>query len=184
MTDIYALPECLTCNDTIKLAHTEPSENSVPLGSSENCLFYSASFSQGGDFYALECLGDRIPITFIKSVDDRTLERKKTKKIDRFRFIYLVIYGSMIICLDVFEKNDELRHLIETRILPRKSYLRVFLDNNTGACKNPYYVINNYEIVNVTQIKTRTPRSSIQRGSSHHQILAHRFCSTCKSRSV
>lgn len=35
---------------------------------------------------------------------------------------------------DIFEKNDELRQMVDSRILPRKSYIRVFLDNNTNTC--------------------------------------------------
>lgn len=108
VTDLYSLPQCLTCNETITIPITEPAENSVLIGESGNCLYYFASFSVGSDYYALECLGDRIPITYIKSIDDKTIEY-------------------------VFEKNDELKQLVESRILPRKSYLRVFLDNNTGA---------------------------------------------------
>lgn len=42
----------------------------------------------------------------------------------------------MFIVLDVFENNSYLRYLVESRILPRKGYLRVQLDNVMGACKS------------------------------------------------
>lgn len=78
--DHLSISQCLTCNDTIKIPFTEPVDNSVPLATSENCLYYMATFSQGGGYYVLECLGDRIPITYVKSVDEPTFERNKTVK--------------------------------------------------------------------------------------------------------
>lgn len=47
----------------------------------------------------------------------------------------MCILKYLFILIDVFEKNEELRQLVESRILPRKSYLRVYLDNITNSCK-------------------------------------------------
>ena len=77
VTDLSTLSECLTCNDTIEIPFENPFENSVVLGSSETCLYYSASFSLNGGYYALECLGEKIPSTYLKSSTNKTIERKK-----------------------------------------------------------------------------------------------------------
>jgi len=44
----------------------------VELTDGKSCLYHSASFSLNSDYYVLECLGDRIPITFIKNVEEKT----------------------------------------------------------------------------------------------------------------
>ena len=74
VTDVSKSSECLTCNSTIEIPHVDPALNSVPLISSEYCLYHAASFSTNGDYYVLECLGDRIPITYVKSTEDKKLE--------------------------------------------------------------------------------------------------------------
>lgn len=101
---MYALPECLTCNDTIKVPYTDPNLNSVLVGEGTNCLYYSASFSQGGDYYALECLGDRIPITYIKSTNDKTVERMD-RNINHFVFYHYLKHSQLELYLKMFSKR-------------------------------------------------------------------------------
>lgn len=86
VTDLYSLPQCLTCNETITIPITEPAENSVLIGESGNCLYYFASFSVGSDYYALECLGDRIPITYIKSIDDKSIECELLNRLEKLYY--------------------------------------------------------------------------------------------------
>ena len=71
------MPECLTCNTTFKYTYTEPFENAVVIGSADVCAYYSASFSPNGEYYALECLGDKIPHTYVKSINDKDIECKR-----------------------------------------------------------------------------------------------------------
>ena len=73
MTDQLSKPECLTCNN-ITIPYEDPSQHTVRLDSSENCLYYTASFSNNGDYYVLECMGDRIPISYIKKSDNSSFE--------------------------------------------------------------------------------------------------------------
>lgn len=108
VTDVNSHPICLTCNSSIKIDHTDPFENSVDLGSTDHCLYYSAVFSLNSEYYALECLGDRIPIVWLKDSRNESVEF-------------------------VFEKNDHLRQMVQKKILPRKGYLRVTLENTTTS---------------------------------------------------
>ena len=36
---------------------------------------------------------------------------------------------------DIFERNEELKQNLYKKLLPKKAYLRVYLDNDTHACK-------------------------------------------------
>ncbi|CAF0793607.1 unnamed protein product [Brachionus calyciflorus] len=107
VNDASRTGECLTCNSSFTMPFEDPSAHTHSLASENNCLYHSASFSNTGDYYVLECLGDRIPITYIKSAENSSYNY-------------------------VLETNDELRHLVNSKILPRKSYLRVPLDNSTN----------------------------------------------------
>lgn len=69
--NVNSRSECLTCNFTGVLPPVNnPSQNAMPITDGKSCLYHAASFSTDGDYYVLECLGDRIPITFIKNVTD------------------------------------------------------------------------------------------------------------------
>lgn len=111
--------ECLTCKDSDELpeVYEEPSKNLLQFNSSERCLYHDASFSSDGGFYALECLGDRLPITYIKSSVDEGLN-----------FTY--------------EDNAKLRELVETKLLPRKAYLTVDLGDGEKADAEIYYPVD------------------------------------------
>ncbi len=72
LSDINSQSECLTCVDKESVPkHTNPIDNSVDIAEGKACLYYSASFSTNADFYVLECLGDRIPVSYIKSVQEK-----------------------------------------------------------------------------------------------------------------
>lgn len=70
MKDASRIGLCLTCNSSIKIEHDDPSAHMQPLASETNCLYHSAHFSVNGDYYILECLGDRIPISWIKNSEN------------------------------------------------------------------------------------------------------------------
>ncbi len=54
--------ECITCN--------------MNLEDTGTCLYNSPSFSPNTDYYILDCLGDKIPMTYVKSIKNKTYERK------------------------------------------------------------------------------------------------------------
>ena len=78
------MSECLTCNDSIVVPFNKPFENSAYIGSSDSCLYYSATFSLSGGYYALECLGEKIPITYLKSSTDKSIECKNNFILTQF----------------------------------------------------------------------------------------------------
>ena len=87
--DSNSKAECLTCNETEIIPPViKPSENSALLTDSQSCLYYSASFSTNGDYYALECLGERIPITYIKKVDEKKIKLKDQEGTQESKSIY------------------------------------------------------------------------------------------------
>lgn len=106
---------CLTCKDAEKLpeVYVKPIKNMSMFNSSERCLYHDVSFSTEGEFYALECLGDRLPITYIRSASDESVNY-------------------------TYENNTQLRDLVETKLLPRKSYLTVEL----GDGQSSFYFLN------------------------------------------
>ncbi len=112
-TVLNSKPVCLTCKDSnnLKKEFKEPVNNQLEFTESTKCLYFSASFSTNGDFYALECLGDRIPITYIKSTMNEKLDY-------------------------VYEDNSKLRAIVDSKVLPKKSYLTVVLDEETGESKS------------------------------------------------
>jgi hypothetical protein len=67
---------CLTCNETIQIAHVDPAANRLAIGSGENCLYNSVSFSPNSKYYVLECLGDKIPVISLKNIENSTFECK------------------------------------------------------------------------------------------------------------
>ncbi len=76
--DVNSVSECLTCpSEPEPYKYVKPSTNQMDITESTNCLYYSASFSLNANFYALECRGDRLPITYIKSTEDKTIECKQ-----------------------------------------------------------------------------------------------------------
>jgi dipeptidyl aminopeptidase/acylaminoacyl peptidase len=99
----------LTCQDSANLPKTINTSDKNLLGfyASEKCLYHTASFSYNGEYFALDCLGDRIPITTIRSVASPN-----------------VFY--------VYEDNYELRQLVDSKVLPQKAYKNVVLDEETG----------------------------------------------------
>jgi dipeptidyl aminopeptidase/acylaminoacyl peptidase len=101
--------ECLTCNISL---HVEPQlppiKQAVMIGTSDNCFYFDSSFGKNAKFYVLECLGDGVPVVKVKSIDNKTIDH-------------------------IIENNDQLRDLINTKILPNKSYLRVHIDNITNS---------------------------------------------------
>ncbi len=103
---------CMTCKDSEKLKKEfkEPANNMFEFTESNYCLYFSASFSTNGDFFALECLGDRIPITYIKSTMNKELEY-------------------------VYDDNSKLKTILDSTVLPKKSYMTVVLDDETGESK-------------------------------------------------
>lgn len=116
LSDINSQSECLTCVDKESVPkHTNPIDNSVDIAEGKACLYYSASFSTNADFYVLECLGDRIPVSYIKSVQ----EKRGSSDIDEEK--------------QIFERNEDLKQNLYKRLLPKKAYLRVYLDNDTHA---------------------------------------------------
>jgi hypothetical protein len=105
------------------------------LAASENCLYYWASFSTTSEYYALECLGDRIPIVYIKSVESKEYECKENKNTFIYMlfvllFFKLINFNCFFYFSDIFERNAELKALLESKILPRKSYMRVNFEDN------------------------------------------------------
>lgn len=111
--------ECLTCKDAKNLPdnYTEPTKHMREFNASEKCLYHDASFSSDGGYYALECLGDRLPITYIRSSVDNKLN-----------FTY--------------EDNAHLREIVDTKLLPRKAYLTVDLGDDEKADAEIYYPID------------------------------------------
>ena len=75
--DESARPKCLTCNSSVEYPVEDPAKNAVRLNNSENCLYYSATFSTEGEYYVLECLGDKIPVVYLKSENNPSLECRK-----------------------------------------------------------------------------------------------------------
>ncbi len=66
---------CLTCpHETNPYTFDKPGSTLLNIEKSDKCLYHSASFSLNADFYALECLGDRTPITHIKSSNKDSVE--------------------------------------------------------------------------------------------------------------
>lgn len=119
-TDLNGKTECLTCDHVKNVTneYVDPAKNLKLFWGSEKCLYHSASFSANGDYYALECLGDRVPITYIKSTLD-----------EKLKFVY--------------EKNIKLWKLVLSKHLPQKSYLTVELDAKTGESNLLFLLKNN-----------------------------------------
>lgn len=65
----------MTCDPNMSYAYENPSENFYEFVDAKYCLYNSASFSTNGDFYVLECLGDKIPTVTLKSEKNSNLER-------------------------------------------------------------------------------------------------------------
>lgn len=110
-TDLNSSPVCMTCKDSHKLPETyiNPGnlKNQINFDNGTKCLYHSASFSTDGDFYALNCLGDRIPITYIKSIKNESINY-------------------------IYEDNEKLKESVDKKILPKKSYLTVVLNEETN----------------------------------------------------
>lgn len=150
ISDLNGNSECLTCSDSklVPKVFIEPSKNQSQFDSSDKCLYHSASFSQNGDYYALECLGDRIPITFIKSTINESVN-----------FIY--------------EENFKLKELIDSKILPNKSYVTVMLDEETGETADAeiYYPIT----FDPAETETMYPVLVYAYGSPSSQLVDYQF---------
>lgn len=117
-TSVDSVAQCLTCQDSDKVAKefVEPYKNLKPFNDSVRCLYHTASFSLNGDYYALECLGDRIPVTYIRSSINSKLN-----------FIY--------------EDNAELQALVDSKFMPKRAYKTIVFDDENNATAELYYPI-------------------------------------------
>ena len=86
ITNANAPAECLTCSTanrnmtapwsshnigagTEDMPHEHPTKHMHTFSESGRCLYHAASFSKGdGDYFVLECLGDRVPVTYVRSL--------------------------------------------------------------------------------------------------------------------
>lgn len=97
-----------------KHVESDPSINSECLSCEhelENkkiCLYNSPHFHGKSDLYILDCLGEDIPVTYVKSIHKRSFYH-------------------------ILENNTELRLQIASKLLPKKEYKKIYLDNNTLA---------------------------------------------------
>lgn len=95
ITDVNSHSECLSCKDIKNVPKTtNPLDNLIELTDGKSCLYHSASFSLNSDYYVLECLGDRIPITFIKNVEEKTISEEAnndSKSIEILLFLIFLI---------------------------------------------------------------------------------------------
>lgn len=115
-TTDYSVAKCLTCQDSNKVAKEfyEPAKNLVRFNETFRCLYHTASFSLNGEFYALECLGDRIPVTYIRSSIN-----------EKLNYIY--------------ENNSELAALVDSKFMPKRAYKTIVFDKENNATAELYY---------------------------------------------
>jgi hypothetical protein len=77
ISNFHSTAECLTCllnNQTVNLWHDDPSAHMSTLYSGDNCLYNTAFFSPNSDYYILECLGNTIPMTYVKSTENKHIQ--------------------------------------------------------------------------------------------------------------